>query len=73
MLQAVVVEDTVIEPLTSGALITSGEHFCSCGKELKYQSHGYRWLNAKIRLDTWLKVSDLYAYKCCKLAGIKSR
>ena len=39
----------------------------------KYPSHGYRWLNAKIRLDTGLKVSDPYAYKCCKIAGIKSR
>ena len=40
---------------------------------IKYPSHGYRWLNAKIKLDTGLKVSYPYAYKCCKLAGIKSR
>lgn len=40
---------------------------------IKYPSHGYRWLNAKIKLDTGLKVSDPYAHKCCKLAGIKSR
>ncbi len=40
---------------------------------LKYPSHGYRWLNAKIRLDTGRKVSDAYAHKCCKIAGIKSR
>ena len=40
---------------------------------IKYPSHGYRWLNAKIKLDTGLHVSDLYAHKCCKLAGIKSR
>ncbi len=40
---------------------------------LKYPSHGYRWLNAKIRLDTGLKVSDPYAHKCCKIAGIKSK
>ena len=39
---------------------------------LKYPSHGYRWLNAKIRLDTGLIMSDPYAYKCCKATGIKS-
>jgi len=39
----------------------------------KYPSHGYRWLNAKIRLDTGIAVSDSYAHKCCKLAGIKSK
>ena len=39
----------------------------------KYPSHGYRWLNAKIRLDTGLKVSDQYAHKCCKTAGILSK
>lgn len=39
---------------------------------LKYPSHGYRWLNAKIRLDTGLVLSDPYAHKCCKIAGIKS-
>lgn len=38
----------------------------------KYPSHGYRWLNAKIRLDTGLIVSDLYAHKVCKTAGIVS-
>ena len=40
---------------------------------LKYPSHGYRWLNAKIRLDTGLALSDPYAHKCCKIAGIKSQ
>lgn len=30
----------------------------------KYPSHGYRWLNAKIRPDTGLIVSDLYAHRC---------
>lgn len=40
---------------------------------MKYPSHGYRWLNAKIRLDTGLVVSDAYAHKCCKTAGIKSK
>ena len=38
----------------------------------KYPSHGYRWLNAKIRLDTGIKMSDQYAHKCCKTAGIMS-
>lgn len=38
----------------------------------KYPSHGYRWLNAKIRLDTGLVVSNQYAHKCCKTAGIVS-
>lgn len=40
---------------------------------LKYPSHGYRWLNAKIRLDTGLVISDVYAHKCCKAVGIKSK
>lgn len=40
---------------------------------LRYPSHGYRWLNAKIRLDTGLVLSDAYAHKCCKTAGIKSK
>ena len=39
----------------------------------KYPSHGYRWLNAKMRLDTGLIVSNQYAHKCCKTAGIKSK
>lgn len=38
----------------------------------KYPSHGYRWLNAKIRLDTGLILSDQYAHKLCKTAGIVS-
>lgn len=40
---------------------------------LKYPSHGYRWLNAKIRLDKNIVLSDPYAHKCCKIAGIKSK
>ena len=40
---------------------------------LKYPSHGYRWLNAKIRKDIGLVMSDQYSHKCCKLAGIKSK
>ena len=39
----------------------------------KYPSHGYRWLNAKIRLDTGLILSDVYAHKCCRTLGIKSK
>ena len=38
----------------------------------KYPNHGYRWLNAKIRLDTGLVVSDQYAHRVCKYAGILS-
>ena len=37
---------------------------------LRFPSHGYRWLNAKLRLDTGLVLSDPYAHKCCKIAGI---
>lgn len=40
---------------------------------MQYPSHGYRWLNAKIRLDTGLILSDAYAHKCCQTAGIKSK
>lgn len=40
---------------------------------LRFPSHGYRWLNAKIRLDTGRVLSDPYAHKCCKIAGIKSK
>ena len=40
---------------------------------LKYPSHGYRWLNAKICLDTGVVLSDAYAHKCCKAVGIKSK
>ena len=39
---------------------------------LRYPSHGYRWLNAKIRLDTGTVMSDPYAHKCCKTPGVKS-
>ena len=38
----------------------------------KYPSHGYRWLNAKIRLDTGLVTSDQRAHRICKAAGITS-
>lgn len=39
----------------------------------KYPSHGYRWLNSKIKLDSGLIMSDQYAHRCCKFAGIKSK
>lgn len=39
----------------------------------KYPSHGYRWLNSKIRLDTGIVMSDTHAHKCCKTLGIKSK
>ena len=39
---------------------------------LRYPSHGYRWLNAKIRLDTGTVMSDPYVHKCCKTLGVKS-
>lgn len=39
----------------------------------RFPSHGYRWLNAKLRLDTGIVLSDAYAHKCCKTVGIKSR
>lgn len=39
----------------------------------KYPSHGYRWLNAKIRLDLGVVMSDQYAHRCCKMANIKSQ
>lgn len=38
----------------------------------KYFSHGYRWLNAKIRLDTKTILSNVTAHKCCKTLDIKS-
>ena len=59
---------------------------CPCGRTKKrmediaaferyhemYPSHGYRWLNAKIKLDTGEVMSDQYAHRCCKWAGIRS-
>lgn len=39
---------------------------------LRYPSHGYRWLNAKLKLDKGIVLSAPYAHKCCKIAGIKS-
>lgn len=37
-----------------------------------FPSHGYRWLNAKIKLDLGIVYSDNYAHKICKFLGIKS-
>ncbi len=39
----------------------------------KYPSHGYRWLNAKIRLDRGIVYSDNYSHKICMYLGIKSK
>ena len=39
----------------------------------RFPSHGYRWLNAKIRLDEGLVMSDYRAHRCCKFAGILSK
>jgi len=38
----------------------------------KYKTHGYRWLNAKIRLDLGEMLSDTYAHKICNYIGIKA-
>lgn len=39
---------------------------------LKFPSHGYRWLNAKIKLDLGVVYTDNYAHKICKFLNIKS-
>ena len=39
----------------------------------RFPSHGYRWLNAKIKLDLGILYSDNFAHKICKYLGIKSR
>ena len=38
----------------------------------KFPSHGYRWLNAKIKLDTGIIYSDNYAHNICHFLNIKS-
>lgn len=47
---------------------------CKLFKEFhdKFPSHGYRWLNAKIKLDLGIVYSDNYSHKICKYLGIKS-
>ena len=37
-----------------------------------YPSHGYRWLNAFIKNDLGLMISNAYAHKICKYAMIQS-
>lgn len=39
---------------------------------LMYPTHGYRWLNAKIKLDLGQTMSDNYAQRCCAFACIRS-
>lgn len=39
----------------------------------KYPTHGYRWLNRLIRNETAVVMSDQYAHRCCKNAGIVSK
>lgn len=39
----------------------------------KFPSHGYRWLNSKIKLDLGIIFSDNYAHKICKYLNIKSK
>ena len=39
---------------------------------IKFPTHGYRWLNAKIKLDLGIEYSDNYAQRCCSFAGIRS-
>ena len=35
-----------------------------------YPSHGYRWLNAMIKNDLGVVLSDVTAHRCCKAVGI---
>ena len=37
----------------------------------RFPSHSYRWLNAKIRLDEGIVLSDPYAHKCCIVEDIQ--
>ena len=39
---------------------------------LMYPTHGYRWLNAKIKLDLGQIMSDNYAQRCYAFADIRS-
>lgn len=38
-----------------------------------FPSHGYRWLNAKIRLDLGIVYSDEFARRCCAYMDLKSQ
>jgi putative transposase len=42
------------------------------GFHARHPSHGYRWPDAKIRLDLGLVMSDECARRCCRYAGIAS-
>lgn len=39
----------------------------------KYPSHGYRWINAKIKFDTGSGFSDEFARRCFRYLGLKSQ
>lgn len=39
----------------------------------RYPTHGYRWLRAKIQLDTNKNYPDQFAHRVCKYLGIKSQ
>ena len=39
----------------------------------KCPSRGYRWLNAKIKLDQGAVYTDEFARRCCRYAGIRSQ
>ena len=39
----------------------------------RFPSHGYRWLNAKIKIDLGVVYTDEFARRCCRYAGIRSR
>lgn len=38
----------------------------------KFPSHGYHWLNTKIKLHLDITYSDNFSHKICKFLGIKS-
>ena len=39
----------------------------------RFPSHGYRWLNAKIKIDLGVVYTDEFARRRCRYAGIRSR
>ena len=39
----------------------------------RFPLRDHKWLNAKLRLDTGLEITDAYALRCCTNAGIRSR
>lgn len=38
----------------------------------KHPSHGYRWLNAKLRMENGIIVSCQFTHRCCKKVGINA-